>query len=85
VNISKFRGKFLGSHKRPYLKQRDVAALELATKRQLERVILLALSVTINLLLHWTVMDSQKIKCSRAPGTHDEWFILQCFLHKFGE
>jgi hypothetical protein len=46
------QGKFLGNHKRPYLKQRDVAALELATERQLERVILLALSVTLNLLLH---------------------------------
>jgi hypothetical protein len=52
LNTSQFKGKFLGNHKRPYLKQRDVAALGLATKRQLERVILLALSVTLNLLLH---------------------------------
>jgi hypothetical protein len=25
-------------------------------------------------------MDSQNIKCSRVPGTHDEWFRLQCVL-----
>jgi hypothetical protein len=53
VNISQFKGKFLGNHKKPYyLKQRYVAALDLATKRQLERVILLALSVTLSILLH---------------------------------